>query len=79
MAAGNGMAAEAVERLRDMLRESRRGAPSSRGRGSARNPAFPIFAGPGGLWTKYRPIEFREFLASEEARREYWAAQVREP
>ena len=65
------MAAEAVERLRDMLRESRRGAVFT-GAGISTESGIPDFRGPGGIWTKYRPIEFQEFLASEDARREYW-------
>jgi NAD-dependent deacetylase len=33
---------------------------------------IPDFRSPGGIWSKYRPIEFGEFMASEAARREYW-------
>jgi NAD-dependent deacetylase len=30
------------------------------------------FRSPGGIWTQYRPVEFDEFLRSEDARRRYW-------
>jgi len=33
---------------------------------------IPDFRSPGGIWTKYRPIDFGEFMASEDARRESW-------
>lgn len=33
---------------------------------------IPDFRSPGGLWDRYRPIDFAEFLRSEEARRESW-------
>jgi NAD-dependent deacetylase len=32
----------------------------------------PDFRSPGGIWTRYRPVPFDEFLKSEAARRRYW-------
>src|SRR5262249_8381490 len=32
----------------------------------------PDFRSPGGIWTKMRPIDFSEFVASQEARDESW-------
>ena len=32
----------------------------------------PDFRSPGGVWSRYRPVPIQEFLASEEARRDYW-------
>ena len=36
------------------------------------NWAFPDFRSPGGIWTKYQPIYFDDFMSSEEMRRESW-------
>jgi NAD-dependent deacetylase len=42
------------------------------GAGVSTESGIPDFRSPGGLWAKYRPIEFSDFLASEQARRESW-------
>ncbi|MCC3305687.1 SIR2 family NAD-dependent protein deacylase [Sneathiella sp. HT1-7] len=42
------------------------------GAGISTESGIPDFRSPGGLWEKNRPIEFSEFLGSEEARRESW-------
>jgi NAD-dependent deacetylase len=42
------------------------------GAGISTDSGIPDFRGPGGMWSKYRPIEFQDFIASEDMRREYW-------
>jgi len=44
------------------------------GAGISTESGIPDFRSPGtGLWNKIKPIQFQDFIASEEARRESWA------
>ncbi len=61
----------AVEELQRMIGAARR-IVAFTGAGISTESGIPDFRSPGGIWTKYRPIEFGDFLASEEARRESW-------
>jgi NAD-dependent deacetylase len=42
------------------------------GAGISTESGIPDFRSPGGIWSHNRPIDFGEFLASEETRRESW-------
>ena len=42
------------------------------GAGLSTESGIPDFRSPGGVWERFRPIEYQQFLASHEARREHW-------
>ena len=42
------------------------------GAGISTESGIPDFRSPGGIWAKYRVVEYQEFLASADARHEYW-------
>ena len=42
------------------------------GAGISTESGIPDFRSPGGIWSRYAPIDFRDFVASEESRRESW-------
>jgi NAD-dependent deacetylase len=60
-----------VERLGNMIAAASIIVPFT-GAGISTECGIPDFRSPGGLWTRYRPIPFDEFVASQDARDESW-------
>src|SRR5438128_6132216 len=60
-----------IARLRKLTESSRVIVPFT-GAGISTECGIPDFRSPGGIWTKMRPIDFSDFLASQEARDESW-------
>ncbi len=60
-----------LERLREMVGSAKR-IVAFTGAGISTESGIPDFRSPGGIWTKYQPIYFDDFMSSEEMRREAW-------
>jgi len=60
-----------VEALADLIAGSRR-IVAFTGAGISTESGIPDFRSPGGIWDRYAPIQFADFLASAEARKETW-------
>jgi NAD-dependent protein deacetylase/lipoamidase len=65
----------AVARLRALIEDAGTVLPFT-GAGISTECGIPDFRSPGGLWTKYRPIPFDAFLASQEMRDESWRRRL---
>ena len=61
----------AIGKLRGLLEASRRVVVFT-GAGISTESGIPDFRSPGGIWTKYPPVEFDDFLRSADMRREFW-------
>src|SRR5262249_15128130 len=59
------------ERLREMIGWGQR-IVAFTGAGISTKSGIPDFRSPGGIWTRYKPIYFDDFMSSEEMRRESW-------
>src|SRR5262249_19559803 len=60
-----------ISRLQDMVAVANAVVPFT-GAGISTECGIPDFRSPGGIWTKMRPIEFGDFLASQDMRDESW-------
>lgn len=61
--------------LRRLLEEARRVAIFT-GAGISTESGVPDFRSPGGIWSRLKPIDFRDFIASEDMRREAWRRKI---
>jgi NAD-dependent deacetylase len=64
-------ASSAIGRVARWLREADRAVVFT-GAGMSTESGIPDFRSPGGVWSRNRPVYYDEFLASAEARFEYW-------
>jgi len=64
-----------IEQFRSMIGESTRGVVFT-GAGISTESGIPDYRSPGGIWTKFQPIDFNDFMASEEMRRESWRRKI---
>ena len=58
------------------LLEHRRRAMVFTGAGISTESGIPDFRSPGGIWSRMQPIDFRDFVRSEEMRREAWRRKL---
>ncbi len=62
---------KAIQELTGVLSGAKR-VVAFTGAGLSTGSGIPDFRGPSGVWTKRTPVYFQDFVASEEARVEYW-------
>ena len=60
-----------IAKLRDLIRESRNIVVFT-GAGISTESGIPDFRGPKGVWKTQKPIDFDDFISSEDVRRESW-------
>jgi len=62
---------DGIATLAELIARSRR-IVAFTGAGMSTESGIPDFRSPGGVWDRNKPIQFQEFLASSEARKETW-------
>lgn len=60
-----------VEHIANLIQQSK-SSYAFTGAGISTESGIPDFRSPGGVWAKYQPVYFQDFMADLEARREYW-------
>ncbi len=65
----------AIAQLTELIRASHR-AVCFTGAGISTESGIPDFRSPGGMWSRMRPIDFQDFIASAEMRREAWRRKL---
>ena len=61
----------AIELLAKWVREAT-SAVAFTGAGISTESGIPDFRSPGGVWAKYQPVDYRDFMRDADARHEYW-------
>jgi NAD-dependent deacetylase len=64
-----------IDRLRTLIDGARR-IVAFTGAGISTESGIADFRSPGGIWSRLQPIEFQDFLSSEEMRREAWRRKI---
>ena len=64
-----------ADQLRDLIDASKRIVVFT-GAGISTESGIPDFRSPGGIWTRFKPIYFDDFVSSKEARRETWRRKI---
>lgn len=64
-----------MDSLQPLLNESRRTVIFT-GAGISTESGIPDFRSPGGIWSKFTPVYYQDFVASEDARREAWRRKM---
>ncbi len=64
-------ASASIEQVADWLRSARQAVVFT-GAGMSTESGIPDFRSPGGVWSRYQPVYYQDFLASADARFEYW-------
>lgn len=62
---------EDIEELAGLVQRARRAVVFT-GAGVSTESGIPDFRSPGGFWTRYKPIDFKDFMNSPETRLEAW-------
>ena len=62
---------DTINQIAHWLRDAR-SVVALTGAGISTESGIPDFRSPGGVWSKYRTVYYDEFLASADARHEYW-------
>ena len=62
---------DAAAKIAQLLTQSRN-AIAFTGAGISTESGIADFRSPGGVWSRYQPVLFRDFVSSEDSRRRYW-------
>lgn len=64
-------AEEGIARLATLLADAEHFVAFT-GAGISTESGIPDFRSPGGIWNRYKPIDYQTFLSSDDGKREYW-------